>query len=158
MIDGWLNDWWLSDWLIDAGWLNDAGWLVDRSPACVAEGAVGADGQVWALHWHGGGWHGPGHQSHGSPRNGQSAVMSSTMQYCNNFIAKCQYNCTRNVLWCQVHASHIHASRKKLNYDSSKQQTSREKVIHKKMHEKSNWYHIKLCISHQNCLFTRFTS
>jgi len=29
------------------------------------------------------------------------------LQY--NFIAKCQYtDCTRNVLWCQVHSSHIH--------------------------------------------------
>ena len=26
-----------------------------------------------------------------------------------NFIAKCQYtDCTKNVLWCQVHSSHIH--------------------------------------------------
>ena len=24
-----------------------------------------------------------------------------------NFIAKYQYNCTRNVLWCQVHSWHI---------------------------------------------------
>ena len=27
----------------------------------------------------------------------------------SNFIAKCQYNCTMNVLWCQIHSSHIHA-------------------------------------------------
>ena len=28
-----------------------------------------------------------------------------TIQF--SFIAKCQYNCTRNVLWCHVHSSHI---------------------------------------------------
>ena len=45
-----------------------------------------------------------------------------TVQY--NFIAKCQYNCMRNVLWCQVHSSHIHSNRKtSLNYNSK--QTSR---------------------------------
>ena len=33
------------------------------------------------------------------------------LQY--NFIAKCQYiDCTRNVLWCQVHSSHIHSNHK----------------------------------------------
>ena len=38
-----------------------------------------------------------------------------------NFIAKCQYNCTRNVLWCHVHSSHIHTNRKtSLNYINSK--------------------------------------
>ena len=25
--------------------------------------------------------------------------------------AQCQYNCTRNVLWCQVHSSHIHCTK-----------------------------------------------
>ena len=28
-----------------------------------------------------------------------------------SFIAKCQYSCTWNVLWCQVHSPHIPASR-----------------------------------------------
>ena len=42
-----------------------------------------------------------------------------------SFIAKCQYNCTRNVLWCQVHSSHIHTNHKpSLGYSNSKQ-TSR---------------------------------
>ena len=51
-----------------------------------------------------------------------------------NFIAKCQYNCTRNVLWCQVHSSHIHSNHETLNYNKSKQ------VIHKQIHEKSSWH------------------
>ena len=39
------------------------------------------------------------------------------LQY--KFIARCQYNCTRNVLGCQVHSSsHIHNT---LNYKNSKQ-------------------------------------
>ena len=41
-----------------------------------------------------------------------------------NFIAKCQYSCTRNVLWYQVHSLHIHANHKTLNYNHIKQ-TSR---------------------------------
>ena len=33
------------------------------------------------------------------------------------FIAKCHYtDCTRNVLWCQVHSSHIHSNHKTFNY------------------------------------------
>ena len=27
-----------------------------------------------------------------------------------SLIAKCQYNCTRNVLWCQIHSLHIRAN------------------------------------------------
>ena len=39
------------------------------------------------------------------------------LQY--NFIAKCQYtDCTRNVLWCQVHSSHIHSNHKTFNSNS----------------------------------------
>ena len=35
----------------------------------------------------------------------------------SHFIAKCQYtDCTRNVLWCQVHSSHIHPNHKTFNY------------------------------------------
>ena len=42
-----------------------------------------------------------------------------TIQY--NFIAKCQYtDCTRNVLRCQVHSSHIHSNHKTFNYNNSK--------------------------------------
>ena len=42
--------------------------------------------------------------------------LSNTIQY--NFIAKCQYtDCTRNVLWCQVHSSHIHSNHKTFNYN-----------------------------------------
>ena len=38
-----------------------------------------------------------------------------------NFIARFQYtDCTRNVLWCQVHSSHIHSNHKTLNYNNSK--------------------------------------
>ena len=49
------------------------------------------------------------------------------LQY--NFIAKCQYNCTRNVLWCQVHSSHIHGNHKTLNYiNSEHQRTSNIRV------------------------------
>ena len=44
-----------------------------------------------------------------SPLPGTS-FPASTIQY--YFIAKCQYNCTRNVLRCQVHSSHIHSSLK----------------------------------------------
>ena len=37
-----------------------------------------------------------------------------------SFIAKCQNNFTRNVLWRQVHSSHIHSNHKTLNYNNSK--------------------------------------
>ena len=44
-------------------------------------------------------------------------VFYNTIQH--NFIAKCQYtDCTRNVLWCQVHSSHIHSNHKPFNYNS----------------------------------------
>ena len=34
---------------------------------------------------------------------------------------KCQYNCTRDVSWCQVHSSHIHVNHKIwLDYNNSK--------------------------------------
>ena len=53
-------------------------------------------------------------QSHQSVEAGHS-----TIQY--NFIAKCQYtDCTWNVLWCQVHSSHIHSNHKTFNYNNSK--------------------------------------
>ena len=42
----------------------------------------------------------------------------NTTQY--NVIAKCQYSCTRNVLWCKVHSSYIHSNHKTLNYNNSK--------------------------------------
>ena len=42
-----------------------------------------------------------------------SSFHSISIQY--NFIAKCQYtDCSRNVLWCQVHSSHIHSNHKYL--------------------------------------------
>ena len=42
-----------------------------------------------------------------------------TIQY--NFIAKCQNtDYTRNVLWWQVHSSHIHSNHKTFNYNKSK--------------------------------------
>ena len=41
----------------------------------------------------------------------------NTIQY--NYITKCQHNCTRNVLWCQVHSSHIHTNPKtSLDYNT----------------------------------------
>ena len=47
------------------------------------------------------------------------ALIYNTIQY--NFIAKCQYtDCTRNVLWCQVHSSHSHSNHKTFNYNNSK--------------------------------------
>ena len=40
------------------------------------------------------------------------------LQY--NLTATCQYNCTRNALWCQVHTSHIHTNHKtSLNYNNN---------------------------------------
>ena len=40
----------------------------------------------------------------------------------------CQYKCTRNVLWCQVHSLHIHANHKtSLNYNNSKHTSRRRK-------------------------------
>ena len=48
----------------------------------------------------------------------QLLLLLLRIQY--NFIAKCQYNCTRNVLWCQVLSSHIHANHKALNYNNRK--------------------------------------
>ena len=48
-----------------------------------------------------------------------SLVFLSQSQY--NFIAKCQdTDCTRNVLCCQVHSSHIHSNHKTFNYNNSK--------------------------------------
>ena len=46
----------------------------------------------------------------------QETQTHNAMQY--NFIAKCQYTCTRNVLWCQVHSSDIHFNHKTLNCNS----------------------------------------
>ena len=67
------------------------------------------------------------------------------------FIAKCQYNCTRNVLWCHVHSSHIHANHKtSLNYNNSKQR-GKKPMINKYMRNPAD---IKpLCITHPNCLY-----
>ena len=44
--------------------------------------------------------------------------LNNTMQY--NFVVECPYNCTRNILWCQVHSSHIHSNHETLNYNNSK--------------------------------------
>ena len=47
----------------------------------------------------------------------QYNTIQNTIQY--NFIAKCQYNCTRNVLWCHVHSSYIQSNHEtSLNYNS----------------------------------------
>ena len=54
-------------------------------------------------------------------------IQYNTIQH--NFIAKCQYNdCTRNVLWCQVHSSHIHSNHKTFNYNNSKNKTKKPTV------------------------------
>ena len=73
----------------------------------------------------------------------------STIQH--NSIAKCQYNCTRNVLWCQVHSSHTHANHKtSSNYNNSKQTSpGKTSFINKYMRNPTD---IKLCISHKNCI------
>ena len=49
-------------------------------------------------------------------------IQHSAIQY--NLIAKCQYNCTRNVLWCQIPSSHIHTNHKTWDYNNSKYQPS----------------------------------
>ena len=41
-------------------------------------------------------------------------------KWSSTLFSKCQYNCTRNVLWCQVHSSHIHANHKaSVNYSET---------------------------------------
>ena len=64
----------------------------------------------------------------------------NTIQY--NFIAKCQYtDCTRNVLWCQVHSSHIHSNHKTFNYNKSnkkKNKTKKKKKKTKQQQQKTN--------------------
>ena len=67
-------------------------------------------------HHHQTNWHSTGllHCSDGQ----HSYAAFYTIQY--SFIAKCQYNCTRNVLWCQVHLGHIYSNHKTLNYNNSK--------------------------------------
>ena len=71
-----------------------------------------------------------------------------------NFIAKCQYSCTRKVLWCQVHSSHIHAShRTLLNYNNSKHGGKRS-LVNKYMRNQTDTKHIKIaslqCLPHKN--------
>ena len=51
-------------------------------------------------------------------RSCSSYKLTWHLQY--NFIAKCQYKCTRDVLWCQVHSSHIHTNHK-TDYKNSRQ-------------------------------------
>ena len=56
-----------------------------------------------------------------------------------NFIAKCQYtDCTRNVLWCQVHSSHIHSNHKHLITAANKH-PGKKPFIDKNM-RKSHWH------------------
>ena len=51
--------------------------------------------------------------------NTYNTTQYNKIQY--NFIAKCQYNCTRNVLWCQVCSSHIHSNHNtSLKYNNCK--------------------------------------
>ena len=72
-----------------------------------------------------------------------------------NIVAKCQYSCTRNVSWCQIHSSCIHANhRTSLNYSNSKHWGKKSR-INKYLKNPSD---TKLCVWHQSCLFTRSTS
>ena len=72
--------------------------------------------------------------------SGQYHLLS--VQY--NFIAKCQYNRARNVLWCQVHSPHFHSSHKTaLNYNS--RQTGKKSLINKYMRNPTGIK--RLCIS-----------
>ena len=49
-------------------------------------------------------------------------------------MAKCQYNCSRNVLWGQVHSSHIHSNHKtSLHYNSKQTSRSRCNKSHPRM-------------------------
>ena len=67
---------------------------------------------------------------------------SATVQY--NFIPKCQYKCTRIVLWCQLHSSHIHSNHKtSLNYNNSKKHPGTKSFINGYTENPSG---IKLCI------------
>ena len=51
--------------------------------------------------------------------HGQTEDIQYTIQC--NFISKCQYtDFTGNVLWCQVHSSHIPSNHKTFNYNNSK--------------------------------------
>ena len=46
------------------------------------------------------------------------SLVPSCLQLQYNFIAKCRYtDCTRNVLWCQLHSSYIHSNHKTFNYN-----------------------------------------
>ena len=68
-----------------------------------------------------------------------------TIQY--NFIAKCQYtDCTRNVLWCQVHSSHIYSKLKHLITTTANKHHCKKSFTDKNMKNPTG---IKLCISHK---------
>ena len=53
--------------------------------------------------------------------DGTNCLMTGNNTIQCNLIAKCQNtDCMRNVLWCQVHSSHIHSNHKTFNYNNSK--------------------------------------
>ena len=65
-----------------------------------------------------------------------STVQYDTVQ--NNLIAKYQYNCTWNVLWCQVRSSHIHANNKtSLYYNNNNNNSSNDNNNNNKGGKKS---------------------
>ena len=73
-------------------------------------------GSIMAKSQHGGG---SGSATHIARARTCVHTHNTIIQY--NFIAKRQYtDCTRNVLWCQVHSSHIHSNHKTFNYNNSK--------------------------------------
>ena len=43
-----------------------------------------------------------------------------------NIVARCQYCCTRNVLWCQVRSSHIHADHETSFYNNNNKRWGKE--------------------------------
>ena len=77
----------------------------------------------------------------------RSGVLTKNYDIRYNFIAKCQYtDCTRNVLWCQVHSSHIHSKLKHLITTTANKHHCKKSFIDKNIKNPSG---IKLCISHK---------
>ena len=79
---------------------------------------------------------------------GLTPPMSPSTEY--YIIAKCQYSCTRNVLWCRVLSSHIHANYKTSSERKKKtgnnKHPAKKSFINKYMRNPAD---TKLCISHK---------
>ena len=81
----------------------------------------------------------PGEHSNGHLT--QVIAYVNKLQY--NCIAKCQNNCTTNVLWCQVHSSHIHSNHTKiikLQQQINIQVKSHSRINHEKSHRHQTAY------------------